>query len=287
MSAQVGRFVTSKDGTKIWADDAGNKEGIPVIFIHGLACTGHAWDKQFHNPALLENLYMVRYELRGHSRSDYPWGAEWYTQQKYAEDFMAVCEGFGLKKPFVCGWSLGAATVCDVAQIFGPDIIAGVIFAGGPVITHSHHSNFSHAELRSNFPSFLDPSGDKQPQAAHVFVDSCLKYPARDLPYETRLKWLGGYLMQPPSIRKWTFSRAQEWDKWEKEFASKTPHLLVQGREDKHSDTEKMLPIAQGVLPHMEIKIIEDIGHAPAYEAAEEHDAYLLDFVLRVSGKKA
>lgn len=104
MSAQVGRFVTSKDGTKLWADDAGNKNGIPVIFVHGLSCTGHAWDKQFEDKNLLANLYMIRYELRGHSRSDKPMSAEYYTQQKYAEDFVAVSEAFGVKKPFICGW---------------------------------------------------------------------------------------------------------------------------------------------------------------------------------------
>ena len=104
MSVTSGRFITSKDGSQIWAEDAGNKNGIPVVFIHGLACTSLVWDMQFKDPALLENLYMVRYELRGHGRSACPMTAEGYIAQRYAEDFVAVCEAFGLVKPFVDAW---------------------------------------------------------------------------------------------------------------------------------------------------------------------------------------
>ena len=104
MSAQTGRFVKSADGTSIWADDAGNKNGVPVVFIHGLACTSIVFDLQFSDPKLLENLYMVKYELRGHGRSGKPIEADAYGGRRYAEDFIAVCKAFGLVKPFVCGW---------------------------------------------------------------------------------------------------------------------------------------------------------------------------------------
>ena len=153
-------------------------------------------------------------------------------------------------------------------------------------MTHYHHSQFIHTELKTNFPLFLETDGDRLPHAANVFVDSCIKYPARDLPYETRLKWLAGFFLQPPTIRGHTFRRVQKFDRWEKEAAHITPHLLIQGQDDKHSDTVKLLPIAKQVLPNMEVHIIDDIGHAPAYEATEEHNRLLLDFVQRVSGKK-
>lgn len=104
MPARVSRYITSADGTRIWADDAGSKSGIPVIFIHALACTALVWDKQFSDETLLRNLHMVRYELRGHGRSDSPLSAEAYSSQKYAVDFMAVCKAFGIVNPFVCAW---------------------------------------------------------------------------------------------------------------------------------------------------------------------------------------
>jgi hypothetical protein len=50
-----GQFVMSKDGTKIWADAAGCHGKPAVVFIHEFC----AFDKQFEDPELLENLYPV------------------------------------------------------------------------------------------------------------------------------------------------------------------------------------------------------------------------------------
>lgn len=42
--------------------------------------------------------------MRGHGRSDAPLVAEAYESIRYAEDFKAVMEEFGVVKPFVAGW---------------------------------------------------------------------------------------------------------------------------------------------------------------------------------------
>lgn len=99
-----GQYLTSDDGTAIWAEATGNPTKPPVIFIHGLACTALVFEKQFSEPRMLENLYMIRYELRGHGRSGHPENAEAYASIRHAEDFKKVCESFGVRKPFICGW---------------------------------------------------------------------------------------------------------------------------------------------------------------------------------------
>jgi hypothetical protein len=49
---------------------------------------------------------MIRYDVRGHGRSDQPLEATDYESARHAEDWRAVCEAFGVeeKKPFVAGW---------------------------------------------------------------------------------------------------------------------------------------------------------------------------------------
>ena len=132
MSSAAGQLITSPDGTRIWADDAGNKAGIPVVFIHALACTAFVWNKQFSDAELLRNLYMVRYELRGHGRSDHPLSADAYTSCKYAEDFMTVCRTFDIVKPFVCAWFvslIGAARrITDVVWVTGVSEVGALAF---------------------------------------------------------------------------------------------------------------------------------------------------------------
>jgi hypothetical protein len=56
-----GRIVVSKDGTSIWAEAVGTLSKPAVIFIHGFSCTGAAFDKQFCDPEILSNLYIVHF----------------------------------------------------------------------------------------------------------------------------------------------------------------------------------------------------------------------------------
>lgn len=316
MSTPAGRLIESADGTTIWADDGGNKNGVPVVFIHGLSTTSTVWDLQFSDPKLLENLYMIRYELRGHGRSGYPPTAEAYSGQRYAEDFMAVCKSFGLVKPFVCGWYVSsvhsptfprtyiaftgvlevtlsnavlslhdvdsfyaALTPVDVAEYVGPNEIAGVIYPGGPALTLELHTKYIHPTLQTLFGIAMSSDGNVLPEAANKFIDSVLYDPSA-VPYGVRLQALAGFLIQPPNIRMLTASRKQESGRWLKEFTGK-PHLLVQGREDQHSVTDKLIPVAKETIPGIEIHVLENCGHAVPIEGAAKLNELLLDFVLR------
>ena len=53
-------YVTSADGTKIWAEATGNPKKPAVVFIPGFSCSSLAFDKQWSDPLMTSNLYMVR-----------------------------------------------------------------------------------------------------------------------------------------------------------------------------------------------------------------------------------
>ena len=55
----LGKFVRSKDGTQIWTHAVGNPTKPAIVFIPGFSCTALAFEKQFDDPKLLENLYLV------------------------------------------------------------------------------------------------------------------------------------------------------------------------------------------------------------------------------------
>ena len=104
MVAIVSRILESADGAKIFAEAAGDPANPAVVFIHGLGLCGVAFDAQFEDPRLYQNLYLVRYDMRGHGRSGMPMDAASYQSVRHAEDFKAVCEGFGLTRPNVLAW---------------------------------------------------------------------------------------------------------------------------------------------------------------------------------------
>ncbi|KAI0076344.1 alpha/beta-hydrolase [Panus rudis PR-1116 ss-1] len=277
-----GQYLTSKDGTKIWADASGDPSKPHVVFIHGLACTALAFEKQFSDPNLLNNLYMVRYELRGHGRSDQPSNAEAYESIRYAEDYRTVCEAYNLKKPFICGWSYGALIPVDVIDAYGADDIAGIIYAGGPMLTRYLHSQYIHPTIASLIPALLDPSPDALPTGARLFVESCVENPEETLPFDTKIKWIGGTLMQTPTARTHTVMRGQNTKRWEEEIKN-IPALLIQGEADRHSQTEKLIPVAHQWVPKLDVVVLKGVGHAPAFENAVDTNRALLEFVQRVT----
>lgn len=46
----------------------------------------------------------IRYDIRGHGRSGMPTTPEGHASKLYADDFKAVAEAFGLRKPTLIGW---------------------------------------------------------------------------------------------------------------------------------------------------------------------------------------
>ena len=53
-------YVTSADGTRIWAEATGNPKKPAVVFIPGFSCSSLAFVKQWSDPLMTSNLYMAR-----------------------------------------------------------------------------------------------------------------------------------------------------------------------------------------------------------------------------------
>lgn len=102
--SENGQLVTSADGTRIWVSVAGDSANVPVVFIHGLSMNTLAWNFQFRDPEFLQSFYMIRFDVRGHGRSDMPDDPVAYHSRRFAEDFKAVCDAYGVENPFVVAW---------------------------------------------------------------------------------------------------------------------------------------------------------------------------------------
>ncbi|CCM00083.1 uncharacterized protein FIBRA_02110 [Fibroporia radiculosa] len=276
------RTVTSADGTKIVAEAIGNPSKPSVVFIPGLACTYLVFDKQFNDAELQENLYMVRYDLRGHGRSDCPEGIEAYSAQKMAEDFRAVCEAFGLKKPFLLGWSLGTMMAADVAAYYGLDYLSGQVLLGGPMITLSLGMQACTAELMALAPSVLSTDASITREVAVAYVDGCVGDPAVDLSWETKLQWMGGFVCVPPSVRGYYLQREQDATRYLAE-AKEWPVLVIQGTEDKHTRADMVAKQAKETFNKLDIHIMKGVGHAPHWERPDEFKRFVLDYVRNVA----
>ena len=63
VSFAMGVDVISADGTKIWAESTGSPSKPAVVFIPGFSCSSLAFEKQWNDPIMNDNLFMVCNDL--------------------------------------------------------------------------------------------------------------------------------------------------------------------------------------------------------------------------------
>ncbi|KAH9902770.1 alpha/beta-hydrolase [Cubamyces lactineus] len=280
------QFVTSTDGTKIYAEFAGDRSKPAIVFVHGLAGSVLAWDSQFCDLELLRDFHLVRYDLRGHGRSDKPFSEKAYESIKFAEDFKAVCKAFGVEKPFFAGWSLGGCVVVDIIAAFGPTSLSGVLYVGGGVLSLTkYHPPCATPFIGSLIPLVNSTDADDVSRAAELFVDSCTA-PGKLLPYPQRLQWLGAFVSQPRTARCLSITRVQPYEIWEQQ-ARKLPVLIVQGTADQHCMYENMIRFTKEVYEEVEVRMLEGVGHSPAAESPMETNRYIHEWTNKIAARQA
>ncbi|KAI0330237.1 alpha/beta-hydrolase [Cubamyces sp. BRFM 1775] len=282
----VKQLITSADGTKIYAESAGDRSKPAIIFSHGLAGTVLAWDSQFTDPDLLRDFHLVRYDLRGHGRSDKPFDEKAYESIKFAEDFKAVCDAFGVEKPFFAGWSLGGCVVVDIVAAYGPASLSGVLYIGGGVLSLTkYHPPCATPFIGGVIPLLNSTDADDVSRAAELFVDSCTA-PGKLLPYPQRLQWLGAFVSQPRTVRCLSITRLQPFEIWEQK-ARKLPVLIVQGTADQHCVYENMIRFTKEIYEEVEVRMLEDVGHSPAVESPTKTNRYIREWTNKVAARQA
>ncbi|KAJ7930551.1 alpha/beta-hydrolase [Mycena leptocephala] len=113
------KILHSEDGTIIYAEATGAPHNPHVVLLAGLSLSGCIYDDLCADPQLLETLYIVRYDVRGHGRSGKPTTPE--------ARFQAVMDGFKLHKPF--SWHAAVAT--DISAHLPPATLSGVLYLAG------------------------------------------------------------------------------------------------------------------------------------------------------------
>ncbi|SFS01736.1 3-oxoadipate enol-lactonase [Yoonia litorea] len=116
--------VISRDGTRIHAQSEGPDDSPVIIFANSLGSTLAVWDAIL--PLLPEGLRIIRFDLRGHGRSDVPEGP--YTMGQLVSDAEAVCEVFGVRDALFIGLSVGGMIAQGLA-VKRPEMIRAFVLS--------------------------------------------------------------------------------------------------------------------------------------------------------------
>lgn len=258
------------------------KEGAPwVVLIPGFSAPLEMWGPQI--PALRERYRILTYDMRGHGRSDVPFGGYDLTTQ--SDDLLGIMDSLGVETAYLVGDAAGGCIAVETA-LRRPERVSSLILIGTRIHgwdppadslpeetdeERRYNDEFRRLMLEGSLQQILEQwwlggwskplRGDPIRRRAAQFRDLIMSYPA------------GAWRATVPS--------AQVAPHYDRLPEIPTPALIVTGGDD--------LPMIKAhgrqwceSLPNAEAVSIPEAGHAPSWEFPKVFNDALLDFLDRL-----
>ncbi|KAG6817381.1 hypothetical protein H0H87_009568 [Tephrocybe sp. NHM501043] len=279
------KVVKSKDGTTIFAEACGDHTKPHVVFVHGLACAGSAFDKLFLVPELQKNLYLVRYDTRGHARSGQPKDEDSYVSARYAEDFDAVCDAFALTKPFFAGWSLAGAIAADLCAAHNPVRISGIIWLAALPYMGDVMGIVATPLVLSFLPGISAPETASEALSERIKFCQTLVAAHRlpNVPFADLASWIGASTHLLPECAKLLLGRTHDATRLKEEAAKGLPLCIIHGTDDLQISGENVIKEMKPVFKNCEDHLLPGVGHILFWEEPEKVAEIIQNFVTRVT----
>lgn len=116
--------IEVEPGVRLAVSVSGALDKPAIVFSNSLAASSGMWDEVTER--LAPHACLVRYDTRGHGRSDAPLNG--YTIETLGKDVLAVLDTFEIPRAVVCGVSLGGLTAMWLG-IHASDRVGGLVLA--------------------------------------------------------------------------------------------------------------------------------------------------------------
>jgi len=248
----------------------GDPANQPIIFVHGFPFDHNMWHNQIN--ALSRNYFCLSYDIRG--LGDSPAGDGQYTMEMFTDDLIKIIEAHKLKKPVLCGLSMGGYIALRVAEK-KESLFSALILCD----TKSGADNNDAKLKRAEGIKSINESGVKT--FAEEFIPNCFA--------EESIKKLGdGYrqILQKSSgfsqagVKGCLLAMAGRTDTTGFLSGIKIPVLLICGEKDKLTPPHVMEEMA-GIIPDSEFHIIPGAGHVTPLENPTAVNKIIKDFLVR------
>lgn len=251
--------------------ETGNQRGQPILFLHGFSQCSLAWGRQLSSELAADHR-LVAMDLRGHGSSDKPPDA-YGDSRLWADDVAAAIRGLDIEQPILCGWSYGPLVILDYIRHYGEDAIAGIHFVDGITKLGSDEAMSVLApEFLTLVPGLFSTETDESVRSLSSLLQMCFTH----APSASDLYTMLGYnISVPPFVRQALFSRAFDNDDLLPTLGK--PVLVTHGEADAIVRLA-VLPQYSDRVPHAEIHIMPDAGHAPFWDDATSFNRRLAEF---------
>ncbi|KAJ5080159.1 cis-3-alkyl-4-alkyloxetan-2-one decarboxylase [Anaeramoeba ignava] len=262
------KFLIKNENLSLAVFQTGNKEGRPIIFLHGMSSSHLSfWEQYSKENSLTKNFRLIFVDLRGHGSSDKPMEKEHYTDSKtWANDLKSVIETLKLEKPVVIGWSYGGLVINDYIRHYGDGSLGGIIYLSAAFTTGKGMEKYAGPAL-GNTMKFLSlgqqPDFATLTESVIVGCNDCFEKEVSKEFYARLLCSSMGCFIVPHLV-----ARDENYEDDMKKL--KVPVVIIQGDKDKWISMS-MAEWAKQVVPNAELVVFEGCGHSCF---AEEPDRF-------------
>jgi len=264
--------VTGGGGVHLHVLETGNPGGRPILFIHGFSQTALTWSRQLDSE-LARDHRLVAMDLRGHGLSDKPRDA-YGDSRLWADDVRGVIEALDLTGAVLSGWSYGPLVILDYLRHYGEDRIGGIHFVSGITKLGSEAAmSVITPAFTSLVPGFFSQDAEESVRSLQSLLRLCF---VQEPSAADMYLMLGCCVATPPHVRQALFSRAFDNDDLLPRI--RKPVLITQGADDVILTPDIVNQHKTG-MPHAQIHIMPNVGHAPFWEDAVAFNQRLRAFV--------
>lgn len=256
------QLITRPDGTRIFAQMDGPKNAPIVVFSNSLGTTLHLWDAVLER--LPRGLRILRYDMRGHGRSDVPDAP--YTMGQLVGDAEAVCDTFDVKDALFVGLSVGGMVAQGLA-VKRPDLIRAMVL--------------SNTAAKIGNPDFWDDriNAIRASGMAAISDGVMQRWFGRDF-YATPAVSVWKAMFEASPIEGYTgvCAAISGTDFYTPTSGLRIPTLGIAGTEDASTPADLVRETVD-LIPGSQFALIRRTGHLPCVEKPDEFAAHLVDFL--------
>jgi len=267
--------ITGGAGCQLHVVETGNRRGRSILFIHGISQSVLTWRAQLRSE-LRRRYRLVAMDLRGHGASAKP-AAGYEDSKLWADDVAAVIRDLSLDQPVLCGWSYGPLVMLDYLRHHGESRIGGLHFVDG---LSKLGSAAAFGVLTPEVLALVPGLFATDTETSVAALNSLIRLFFVHTPSAAELYTILGYNVSvPPFVRQAMFSRTLDNDDLLPTI--RKPMLLTHGAADAIVKVEVVEQIRQ-LVPHAEVQIMPNAGHAPFRDDASSFNRRLSAFADEV-----
>ena len=254
--------VTARDGTRLHVQVEGDPDGMPVMFSNSLGTDTRLWDAVL--PLLPPGLRLVRYDKRGHGRSEVP--AQPYAMGTLVSDAEDILDHLGITACTFVGLSIGGM-IAQALAVKRPDLIARLVLSNtaAKIGTDALWDMRIETVLRDGL----------EPLANGVME----RWFGRDFRAGPDLAtWRARFVETPPEGYAGCCAAIRGTDLYTPTSGLRLPVLAIAGSEDGATPSDLVRETAD-LIPGSRFEIVARAGHLPPVEKPAEYARLLASFL--------